>query len=80
MSGRHGPDAADGGVGSRAPLVVMLAVLAPLLVASVVGLRTGPVATALAGAFVVGVLLVYLFLPDLLGRRAAVRARDGALG
>lgn len=47
-------------------------------VASVVGLRTGPAATALAGAFVVAVLVAYLALPDLLGRRAAVRPRGGA--
>jgi len=46
--------------------------------ASVLGLRTGPVATALAGAFVVAVLVLYLVLPELLGRRAAARTRDGA--
>ncbi|MCM3686791.1 glycosyltransferase family 4 protein [Kocuria rosea] len=46
--------------------------------ASVLGLRTGPLATALAGAFVVAVLVLYLVLPELLGRRAAARTRDGA--
>lgn len=43
-------------------------------VVSVLGLRTGPVATALAGVFVVVVLLLYLVLPDLLARRSGSRA------
>jgi uncharacterized membrane protein len=38
MSGRHGSDAVDGGVGSRRPLVVMLALLVPLNLACLVGL------------------------------------------
>ena len=70
----------DVGLSHLGSALVVTGATALVSVASVVGLRTGPAATALAGAFVVGVLVVYLFLPELLGRRAAVRARDGALG
>ncbi|MFC3687827.1 YibE/F family protein [Aquipuribacter hungaricus] len=38
MSGRHGPDAGDGSVASRRPLVVMLGILLPLVLGSLVGL------------------------------------------
>ncbi|MFW6188680.1 MAG: MraY family glycosyltransferase [Actinomycetota bacterium] len=47
-------------------------------VASVVGLRTGPAATALAGAFALAVLGLYLVLPELLARRAGLRPRAEA--
>jgi uncharacterized membrane protein len=38
MSGRHGAEEVDGGLESRRPLVVMLAVLVPLVLACLVGL------------------------------------------
>lgn len=38
MSGRHGAETVDGGVESRRPMVVMLAVLLPFLLASAIGL------------------------------------------
>ena len=65
----------DVGLSHTGSALVVTAATVLVSVASVVGLRTGPAATALAGAFVLAVLALYLVLPALLGRRAAARAR-----
>ncbi|MFI7584352.1 glycosyltransferase family 4 protein [Kocuria sp. M1N1S27] len=69
----------DTGLSHTGSALVVTTATVLVSVASVVGLRTGPAATALAGAFVLAVLALYLVLPELLGRRAAARARAETL-
>ncbi|GEO94067.1 MraY family glycosyltransferase [Kocuria turfanensis] len=67
----------DAGLSHVGSSLVVTAVTVLVSVVSVLGLRTGPTATVLAGAFVLAVLGLYLVLPELLARRGA-RRRTGA--
>ncbi len=67
----------DAGLSHVGSALVVTGVTVLVSVVSVLGLRTGPTATVLAGAFVLAVLGLYLVLPELLARRGA-RRRSGA--
>ena len=69
----------DVGLSHVGSALVVTAATVLVSVASVLGLRTGPTATAVAGAFVLAVLVVYLMLPDLLARRTGSRRWAGSL-
>ncbi|KLU10932.1 UDP-phosphate glycosyltransferase [Kocuria sp. SM24M-10] len=63
----------DAGLSHVGSSLVVTGVTVLVSVVSVLGLRTGPTATVLAGAFVLAVLGLYLVLPELLVRRGARR-------
>jgi UDP-GlcNAc:undecaprenyl-phosphate GlcNAc-1-phosphate transferase len=68
----------DAGLSHLGSALVVTAATVLVSVVSVAGLRTGPEATAVAGALVLAVLALYLVLPALLARRAGVRGRERA--